>query len=60
MMWLVEITDFDRDYPLGVFSSIDKGHEAAKLFIKEHYSCGTKESAATYVITKVEIDQVLL
>ena len=57
MMWLVEITDAKRDYVLGVFSSVVNAHAAAKLFIKEHYNFGTLDSAASYIITKIEIDK---
>lgn len=59
-MWLVEITDTKLDYPIGVFSSLDRAHNAAKTFIEEHYTMGTLGSAASYVITSIEIDQVFL
>jgi hypothetical protein len=57
MIYLVEITDAVQDYPLGVYSTEEKAHEAAKLFIGKNYTFKTLGSAADYVITRVEIDK---
>ena len=57
MIYLVEITDAIQDYPLGVYSTEEKAHEAAKLFIGKNYPFKTLGSAADYVITPTELDE---
>jgi hypothetical protein len=58
-LYLAEIYDFEHEFPLGVFSSVDNAHEACKKYIAEHYTFRSMNSAADYIITPVAVDVVL-